>query len=83
LLGESGSVFEGLSINFKYSIVITSRMRYISTQLESSIRIVALATSLANYRDVAEWIGATTGNIFNFHPNVRPVPLEVSIQGFD
>jgi pre-mRNA-splicing helicase BRR2 len=44
-------------------------------------RIVALSTSLANAKDIGEWIGATPQSLFNFHPNVRPVPLEIQIQG--
>ncbi|KAJ3095037.1 DEIH-box ATPase [Phlyctochytrium planicorne] len=63
--------------------VIVSRMRYIETQTESKIRIVALGASLANARDLGEWIGAGNQSIFNFHPNVRPVPLEIHIQGFN
>ena len=37
--------------------VVTSRMRYISSQLEKPIRVVGLCTSLANARDLGEWIG--------------------------
>ncbi|KAG0354547.1 DEIH-box ATPase [Podila minutissima] len=62
--------------------VIVSRMRYIAKQLKSKIRIVALSTSLANARDLGEWIGATSHTIFNFHPMVRPLPLDVHIQSF-
>merc|ERR550514_2315179 len=62
---------------------VISRMRYISVQLEAPIRIVGLAASLANAKDVAEWIGAPASGLFNFHPNVRSVPLEIVIQGFD
>ncbi|KAI8816428.1 Sec63 Brl domain-containing protein [Fimicolochytrium jonesii] len=62
--------------------VIVSRMRYISAQTENKIRIVALGTSLANARDLGEWIGATSQSIFNFKPNVRPIPLEIHIQGY-
>lgn len=58
-------------------------MRYISSQLEKPIRILALATSLANAKDVGEWIGATSHGLFNFPPGVRPVPLEIHIQGFE
>ncbi|KAJ3381344.1 DEIH-box ATPase [Entophlyctis sp. JEL0112] len=63
--------------------IITSRMRFVSAQTENKIRIVALSTSLANARDVGEWIGATSQTVFNFHPNVRPVPLEIHIQGYN
>ena len=73
LLYENDSVLE----------VITSRMRYIANQIEKPIRILGVATSVANSRDMAEWIGASSSNTYNFHPNVRPVPLEIYIQGFD
>jgi pre-mRNA-splicing helicase BRR2 len=63
--------------------VIVSRMRYIASQVEGKIRIVALSTSLANAKDLGEWIGATSHGLFNFPPGVRPVPLEIHIQGVD
>ncbi|KAL1920366.1 uncharacterized protein VTP21DRAFT_743 [Calcarisporiella thermophila] len=63
--------------------VIVSRMRYISSQTENNIRIVALSTSLANARDLGEWIGANARSVFNFHPSVRPVPLEMHIQSYN
>lgn len=63
--------------------VIVSRMRYISSQLERNIRLVGLLTSVANARDLGLWIGATSSTLYNFHPNVRPVPLEIRVQGFD
>jgi len=63
--------------------VICSRMRYISSQIDRNIRIVALSSSLSNAKDVAQWLGVSANNLFNFHPNVRPVPLELHIQGFN
>lgn len=63
--------------------VICSRMRYISSQLERNIRIIALSSSLSNARDIAQWLGCGTTAFFNFHPNVRPVPLELHIQGLN
>ncbi|KAK3232115.1 hypothetical protein Dsin_003996 [Dipteronia sinensis] len=71
--GQGGPVLE----------VIVSRMRYISSQVENQIRLVALSTSLANAKDLGEWIGATSHGLFNFPPGVRPVPLEIHIQGVD
>ncbi|AQL08745.1 DExH-box ATP-dependent RNA helicase DExH14 [Zea mays] len=62
--------------------VIVSRMRYISSQTERSIRFVGLSTALANARDLADWLGVTDDGLFNFKPSVRPVPLEVHIQGY-
>lgn len=55
-------------------------MRYISSQIDRPIRIVALSSSLSNAKDVAQWLGCSTTATFNFHPNVRPVPLELHIQ---
>eukprot|EP00897_Mesotaenium_endlicherianum_P008156 jgi/Mesen1/7369/ME000381S06604 len=83
--GEGGPALE----------VVTSRMRYMSSQLSSAaagksgagagvgVRIVALSTSLANARDLGEWIGASSHGLFNFSPATRPVPLEIHIQGVD
>ncbi|KAL3205213.1 hypothetical protein MRX96_011116 [Rhipicephalus microplus] len=71
--GEDGPVLE----------VICSRMRYISSQIERQIRILALSSSLANARDIGQWLGANVNSTFNFHPNVRPVLLELHIQGFN
>lgn len=62
--------------------VIVSRARYISAQTDHPIRIVALGASLANARDLGDWMGAPNSAIFNFHPSVRPVPLELHIQGY-
>uniref|UniRef100_A0A7S2XFJ4 Helicase ATP-binding domain-containing protein n=1 Tax=Lotharella oceanica TaxID=641309 RepID=A0A7S2XFJ4_9EUKA len=62
--------------------VVVSRMRYIAAQTENKIRIVALGTSVANAKDLGDWIGATSSYLYNFHPNVRPVPLEIRVQGF-
>ena len=66
--------------------VVISRMRYISSQLQqdgSSMRIVGLSGSLANARDVGEWIGVSNSGLFNFSPKVRPWPLEIYFQSFD
>lgn len=62
--------------------VIVSRMRFMAKQTEKAIRVVALSTSVANARDLAEWIGAKSQSVFNFHPSVRPVPLEIHIQSY-
>jgi pre-mRNA-splicing helicase BRR2 len=63
--------------------IVTSRMRFIASQTEKHIRIVALSTSLANAKDLADWIGCSSHGLFNFDPTVRTVPLECSIRGFD
>lgn len=62
--------------------VVCSRMRYMSQQLDRNVRIVALSTSVANAKDLAGWLGVSSSNTFNFHPNTRPVPLDLHISGF-
>lgn len=42
-----------------------------------------LLRSLANARDVGEWLGASGHATFNFAPGVRPVPLEIHMHGLD
>ncbi|XP_071902326.1 DExH-box ATP-dependent RNA helicase DExH14 isoform X2 [Coffea arabica] len=62
--------------------VIVSRMRYISSQTEREVRFVGLSTALANAHNLADWLGVEENGLFNFKPSVRPVPLEVHIQGY-
>ncbi|XP_060169501.1 DExH-box ATP-dependent RNA helicase DExH14 isoform X3 [Lycium barbarum] len=62
--------------------VIVSRMRYISSQTERPVRFVGLSTALANAHNLADWLGVDETGLFNFKPSVRPVPLEVHIQGY-
>ncbi|KAJ3329834.1 putative helicase mug81, partial [Kappamyces sp. JEL0680] len=61
--------------------VIVSRMNYISAHLEKKIRIVGLSTALANAGDLADWLGIGHLGLFNFRHSVRPVPLEIYIEG--
>ncbi|XP_041988787.1 putative U5 small nuclear ribonucleoprotein 200 kDa helicase [Aricia agestis] len=71
--GEEGPVME----------VVCSRMRYIASQIGRPIRIVALSLPLACARDVWQWLGCSANSAFNFHPSVRPLPLELHVQGFN
>ncbi len=56
--GEVGPTYE----------VIISRTRYVSAQTEVKTRIIACGVSLADARDLGEWIGASSHTIFNFPP---------------
>lgn len=67
--GAFGSVYE----------TVIARMRFISAQMDSGLRIVALSMSLANGRDFGEWLGADRDNIFNFDVKERVQNLEISI----
>ena len=66
---------------------VVSRMRFMSSQLEEQknhkVRIVGLSASIANGKDVGDWIGVKSSNLFNFGLSVRPVPLEIRIHSFD
>ncbi|EDX12805.1 GD19029 [Drosophila simulans] len=73
LLGEDrGPVIE----------VIVSRTNFISSHTGRAIRIVGLSTALANAQDLANWLGIKKMGLYNFKPSVRPVPLQVHINGF-
>lgn len=61
--------------------IIVSRMNYIASQTKGSVRIVGMSTACANARDLANWLGVNQG-LFNFRHSVRPVPLEIYIDGF-
>jgi pre-mRNA-splicing helicase BRR2 len=69
--------------------VVISRMRYLSVQLSGndeskrSMRMIGLGSSIANAKEVGEWMGVPSKSLFNFSPKVRPVPLDISIQSFD
>ena len=61
--------------------IIVSRMNYIAAQTDQSVRIVGMSTACANATDLANWLGVKDG-LFNFRHSVRPVPLEIYIDGF-
>jgi pre-mRNA-splicing helicase BRR2 len=63
--------------------VVLSRARYISSQLDRKVRIVGLSSSLANSKDVSDWLGMSGSNVFNFAPDVRSIPIDIHIFGFE
>ncbi|KAG1730314.1 putative RNA helicase, partial [Suillus lakei] len=70
--GEVGPTYE----------VVISRTRYVSAQTEIKTRIVACGVSLANARDLGEWMGAPSHAIFNFSPSSRPLDMDIHLQSF-
>lgn len=66
--------------------IIVSRMNYIASQSETGgIRLMGMSTACANATDLGNWLGVKPGNnqgLFNFRHSVRPVPLEIYIDGF-
>jgi pre-mRNA-splicing helicase BRR2 len=60
---------------------VVSRMRHISSQKNNLIRIIGLSSSVANGKDLAEWIGASSNHTYLFHPETRPVPLDIQLHG--
>ncbi|WKY06658.1 hypothetical protein Q1695_006668 [Nippostrongylus brasiliensis] len=76
LLGvDRGAVLEAIITRLK---ILTRR----SCVRKSPARLLGLSTALANAGDVAEWLGIRDEGLFNFRPSVRPVPIDVHIQGF-
>jgi len=70
--------------------IVISRMRYIAStnsgpksELNKSIRLVGFGASIANAREVGEWMGVPEKSLFNFSPKVRPTPLEIFFQSFE
>ena len=61
--------------------IIVSRMNYIASQTKGSVRLAGMSTACANAMDLANWLGVKEG-LFNFRHSVRPVPLEIYIDGF-
>lgn len=63
--------------------MIVSRMNYMRQVTNHQIRLLGMSTAVANAGDLAGWLGVedNTG-LFNFPPSVRPVPLEMYIDGF-
>ncbi len=71
LAGDRGPILE----------IIVSRMNYIAASTKNSVRLVGMSTACANATDLANWLGVKEG-LFNFRHSVRPVPLELYIDGF-
>ena len=61
--------------------IIVSRMNYIASRAKGSVRLVGMSTACANAMDLGNWLGVKEG-LFNFRHSVRPVPLQIFIDGF-
>lgn len=72
LAGDRGPILE----------IIVSRMNYIATTSKTSVRLLGMSTACANATDLANWLGVKGDSLFNFRHSVRPVPLELYIDGF-
>ncbi|KAM4056735.1 sec63 brl domain-containing protein [Hirsutella rhossiliensis] len=71
LAGDRGPILE----------IIVSRMNYIASSTNNAVRLLGMSTACANAADLANWLGVKEG-LFNFKHSVRPVPLELYIDGF-
>ncbi|KAI1461942.1 Sec63-domain-containing protein [Annulohypoxylon moriforme] len=71
LAGDRGPILE----------IIVSRMNYIAQSTEKPVRLLGMSTACANATDLGNWLGVKEG-LFNFRHSVRPVPLELYIDGF-
>jgi antiviral helicase SLH1 len=56
-------------------------MNYIAESTKNAVRLLGMSTACANASDLANWLGVKEG-LFNFRHSVRPVPLELYIDGF-
>ena len=73
MLNENSSAYE----------VVAGRLRFMLAETEKQVRIIGTGISIANARDISEWLGIHGENVFNFHPKVRPISLEAVIHAFD
>lgn len=93
--GAGGSGSDRSGGNGALMEVLISRLRRFSRRRSSDqrVRFVGLSTTLANARDVGQWLGVSSspastrdrggdGQIFNFRATSRPVSMDVHIQGF-
>ncbi|POR38815.1 Putative helicase mug81 [Tolypocladium paradoxum] len=71
LAGDRGPILE----------IIVSRMNYIASSTSNAVRLLGMSTACANASDLGNWLGVKEG-LFNFKHSVRPVPLELYIDGF-
>jgi len=71
LAGDRGPILE----------IIVSRMNYIAESTKNAVRLLGMSTACANATDLGNWLGVKEG-LFNFRHSVRPVPLELYIDGF-
>src|SRR6195952_846839 len=56
-------------------------MNYIAASTNNAVRLIGMSTACANASDLGNWLGVKEG-LFNFRHSVRPVPLELFIDGF-
>ncbi|KAL0221892.1 hypothetical protein RCL1_001746 [Eukaryota sp. TZLM3-RCL] len=69
---ERGSVIEA----------VVMRMKSFAIDFSRPIRFVGLSTHLSNVNDLRDFLSCSTSSVFNFHPSVRPVPVEVHLSSF-
>ncbi|KAK2463800.1 hypothetical protein APHAL10511_004198 [Amanita phalloides] len=50
--------------------------------MDNKTRIVVCGVSLANARDLGEWIGGPSHAIFNFSPSARSLDMGIHLQPF-
>ena len=65
-----------------YEIII-NRFRYLATNFEKKIRFVMLSSSIASYKDFADWVDIPKQNLFVFDPRERVCPLEIKFDYVD
>eukprot|EP00592_Proboscia_alata_P006048 CAMPEP_0194352806 /NCGR_PEP_ID=MMETSP0174-20130528/1245_1 /TAXON_ID=216777 /ORGANISM="Proboscia alata, Strain PI-D3" /LENGTH=2344 /DNA_ID=CAMNT_0039121105 /DNA_START=159 /DNA_END=7193 /DNA_ORIENTATION=- len=85
--GEDGPIMEVLISRMRYMTSMLPKQSSDDKQQPQKLRMVGLSASLANAKEVGEWMGISSSKstkaLFNFSPKVRPIPLEIYIQSFD
>lgn len=71
--GHEGVIYES----------VISRFCYINASLENKLRFVVLSSSIASYKDVADWINVPKNNFFDFDARERVYPSEIRFEYYD
>lgn len=62
--------------------VVVARTNFINQCTGQNIRLIGLSTAVANAQDLADWLQIRKIGLYNFKPSVRPVPIQVHVQGY-
>lgn len=61
---------------------VITRMKLISVELNTTIRLLAISTPISNAKEISEWLGGESTALFEFDHTQRPVQLETHVLGF-
>lgn len=76
---ERGATLEAVVTRMK----IISRLPELSNTPSSALRILAISATIPNIEDIAAWLNVPQEHILKFGEELRPIPLEKHVFGYD